>query len=106
MNWRVLMQADSTLEKSSQNPQNSDQKVNFENIEKVFGGTNPPVSPKDPLVGQWIEFKSPVFGSCTGQVVMTEGDRLLVDHHSILRGLALIQTKWVQKTIPQPPGPQ
>ena len=79
---------------------------NFEDIENVFGGSAPSLSPKHPLVDQWVEFKSPVLGSCTGQVVMTEGDRLLVDHHSILRNLAFIQTKWVQKTIPQPPEPQ
>ncbi len=55
MNWRVLMQADSTLEKYPHNPQKPHSGMNSEDIEDVFGESNPPptfgslrVCPKKP----------------------------------------------------------
>ena len=54
--------------------------------------------------GTWVEFESPLFGLCTGQVMLTEGDRLIVDQHSTLKASAWIYTQWIVKLLEGPPG--
>jgi len=58
-NWRVLMLADSTLEKYPHNPQKPHQKVNIENIEDiedVAGEFNPPnCHGKTTIQKHWVQ---------------------------------------------------
>ena len=51
------------------------------------------------VVGGWVEFNSPVFGPCTGQFVMAEGENLLVDHHSETGDERWIKVKWITRTL-------
>ena len=53
--------------------------------------------------GTWIEFKSPLFGLCTGQVDMVDEDTLVVDHHSVIKALTNIKLTWVTRTLDHPP---
>ena len=51
--------------------------------------------------GTWVEFESPLFGLCTGQVAgIVSGDDLVVDHHSVLKALTPIKAAWVVRVLP------
>ncbi len=57
--------------------------------------------------GTWVEFESPLFGLCTGQVAGTVSeDDLVVDHHSVLKELTPIKTAWVVRVLPKAPDAQ
>jgi len=51
------------------------------------------------VVGDWVEFNSPIYGVCTGQVVMTAGKDMLVDHHSETHDERWMKVKWITRTL-------
>ncbi len=60
------------------------------------------VQPARLASGTWVEFESPLFGLCTGQVAgLVSGDDLVVDHHSVLKILTPIKTAWVVRVLPK-----
>ncbi len=53
------------------------------------------------VLGTWVEFESPLFGLCTGQVAgILSGDDLIVAHHSVLQELTPIKAAWVVRVLP------
>ena len=51
------------------------------------------------VVGDWVEFNSPIYGVCTGQVVMTKGEDVVVSNHSETGIETWIKGKWVTRTL-------
>ena len=49
-----------------------------------------------PLLGAWIEFDSPLFGVCSGRLVMEEGEMVVVDDHSVLHKTVTIPREWIR----------
>ncbi len=48
--------------------------------------------------GMWVEWDSPLFGPCSGEVAMEpEGGWLVVREHSVTGDLALINTAWLRR---------
>jgi len=56
-----------------------------------------------PQHGQWIEFDSPLFGLCTGQVVLADGDMVIIQYHSILHDERCIKLDWVTQILNERP---
>ncbi len=67
---------------------------------KVLAKCNPKVRmvPQEgqPLTGKIVHFSSPLFGECTGRVVMEEGEMVVVDDHSVLHKTVTIPRDWVR----------
>ncbi len=74
--------------------QPSDDEINELNEESV-GGLHP---------GTWVEWNSPLFGRCSGQVAMSpESGWFVVRSHSVTGDLALIHVNWnVRLRLRQP----
>lgn len=52
--------------------------------------------------GAWIEWKSPLFGVCSGQVGLVDGDKVLITDHQITHdyhGPGLIPIEWVVRVL-------
>ena len=47
------------------------------------------------LTGKAVHFFSPLFGDCTGRVVMEDGDIVIVEEHSVFHGTATIYRNWI-----------
>ena len=58
--------------------------------------TDKEIQAHSPLLGAWIEFDSPLFGVCSGRVVMEEGEMVVVDDHSVLHNTVTIPRDWVR----------
>jgi len=115
MDWRTLMQwpqTENTSPQYPQNPQNPTLKPSFEDIENnenrllgensdsQKGDSFPPTIPR---LGQWIEFNSPLFGNCTGQVVLADGDMVVIQYHSILHDERFIKASWITRNLDSRP---
>ena len=48
-------------------------------------------------IGQWVQFDTPLFGLCTGQVIEVEADIYTVTDHSVTKGRGRIPIAWVGK---------
>ena len=51
---------------------------------------------KETLTGKVVHFSSPLFGDCTGRVVMEEGEMVVVDDHSVLHKTVTIPREWIR----------
>ena len=55
--------------------------------------------------GVWVEWDSPLFGRCVGQVAMTpESGWLVVRHHSVTGDLALLSVDWIKGVSKEKPN--
>ena len=48
------------------------------------------------LTGKVVAFVSPVFGDCTGRVVMEEDEIVVVNDHSVLQTAVTIPRDWIK----------
>ena len=54
-------------------------------------------------VGDWVEFKSPIFGVCSGYLSKIGKDDLGIFAHSFLKSDCDIKRAWVTKVLDGPP---
>ncbi len=51
------------------------------------------------VIGAWVEFRSPLFGLCTGRVLNLEVESLRIGEHSVTKEIVTIPQAWVTRTI-------
>ena len=51
------------------------------------------------VVGCWVEFRSPLFGLCTGRVLKLELETLRITEHSVVKEAVTIPVAWVTRTL-------
>jgi len=51
------------------------------------------------VVGDWVEFLSPLFGVCTGRVLNLELEALRITEHSVVKEAVTIPVAWVTRTL-------
>ena len=57
------------------------------------------VEPEDLSIGTMIEFRSPLFGLCTGRVLSLEVESLRIGEHSVTKEIVTIPQAWIVRTI-------
>ena len=57
------------------------------------------VEPEGLSMGTMIEFRSPLFGLCTGRVLKLEVESLRIGEHSVTKEIEPIPQAWVTRTI-------
>ena len=56
------------------------------------------------VIGDWVEFHSPLFGVCTGRVLSLEVEAIRITEHSVVKEPVTIPVEWVTRTIEDPQG--
>ena len=51
------------------------------------------------VVGDWVEFLSPLIGMCTGRVLNLELEALRITEHSVVKEAVTIPVAWVTRTL-------
>ena len=51
------------------------------------------------VIGAWVEFRSPLFGLCTGRVLNLEVESLRIGEHSVTKEIVTIPQAWVTRSI-------
>ncbi len=51
------------------------------------------------VVGDWVEFLSPLFGMCTGRVLNLELEAVRITEHSVVKEAVTIPVAWVTRTL-------
>ena len=51
------------------------------------------------VVGDWVEFLSPLFGVCSGRVLSLEVEAVFLGNHSVTKEVVTIPRSWVMRTL-------
>ncbi len=51
------------------------------------------------VVGDWVEFLSPLFGVCSGRIMNLEVEAVRIGDHSVTKEVMTIPISWVMKTL-------
>ena len=51
------------------------------------------------VVGDWVEFLSPLFGVCSGRVLSLEVEAVFLGDHSVTKEVVTIPRSWVMRTL-------
>ena len=51
------------------------------------------------VVGDWVEFLSPLFGICSGRVLHLEVEAVRITEHSVVKEAVTIPVGWVTRTL-------
>ncbi len=71
-------------------------------ILKKCGGKVRVVGPA--TIGTMIQFRSPLFGLCTGRVLSLEVESIRIGEHSVVKEIAKIPLAWITKVIEEQAG--
>jgi len=51
------------------------------------------------VLGDWVEFLSPLFGVCSGRVLSLEVEAVFLGDHSVTKEIVTIPRSWVTRTL-------
>ena len=51
------------------------------------------------VIGAWVEFRSPLFGLCTGRVLSLEVESIRIGEHSVTKEVVTIPQDWIVRTL-------
>ena len=51
------------------------------------------------VVGDWVEFLSPLFGVCLGRIMNLEVEAVRIGDHSVTKEVMTIPISWVMRTL-------
>ncbi len=51
------------------------------------------------VIGAWVEFRSPIFGLCSGRIMNLEVEAVRIGDHSVTKEVMTIPISWVMKTL-------
>ena len=57
------------------------------------------VEPEILSIGTMIEFRSPLFGLCTGRVLSLEVESIRISEHSVTKEVMTIPQAWIVRTL-------
>lgn len=81
--------------KDGQSINNSDVQTSHDDPRPETQGHGSDIAP-----GTWVEWRSPLFGTCGGKVALVEGDQVLIEDHPITHGYhgpVWIHRDWIVK---------
>ena len=51
------------------------------------------------VVGDWVEFLSPLFGVCSGRIMNLEVEAVRIGDHSVTKEVMTVPRSWVLRTL-------
>lgn len=74
--------------------------VSVERGTKILKKCGAKVRAVTPLViGAWVEFRSPIFGLCSGRIMNLEVEAVRIGDHSVTKEVMTIPISWVLRTV-------